>query len=225
MNVPPANSPAPAPKNNRLWIIILAICLAAAGGVIVYLVVAPPSAKQNATNLVTTATPMSTVTTTVITAPTPTATPQTTVTVTPTVTATPPSTGYDMTGRAMAPDGTFSVYVGPKMADKTFVDFVPVQGATNSYDYCYKLADPNYDGGMCGLGKVPLFTITTYTPSQLAVAQREPMFMGQVFKENAGLSYVFFQPNGEMPNEVLAVIPEPNMQEFYYTVMDSIVFY
>ncbi len=218
---PPGNFPPPPPKSNRTWIIVLAIGLAAAAGIIIYLVVSQQSVARQVANLTATATPAVTVTVTAT--PVPTAT--SAVTATPTITPTPVTPGYDMTGRAMAPDGTFSVYVGTAMADKTFVDYVPTEGVTASYDYCYKLSNPSYDGGMCGLGKVPLFTITSVTPAQLAALQSEPMFMGQSFKDHAGLTYVFFHPNGDMPDEVLRAIPEPTLQDFYYTVMDSIVFH
>ncbi len=225
INTPPANFPVPPPKNNRTWIIVLAICLAVAGGIIVYLVVSQMSVARPVVNFTATATPAVTVTVTAT--PTLTASSASTpaVTATPVITPTPIMPGYDMTGRAMAPDGIFSVYVGTAMADKTFVDYLPSPGATASYNYCYRLSDASYDGGMCGLGRVPLFTITAYTASQLAMAQSEPMFMGQTFKEHAGLTYAFFHPNGDMPNEVLMAIPEPTIQDFYYTVMDSIIFH
>ncbi|NQV13648.1 MAG: hypothetical protein HQ530_05110 [Parcubacteria group bacterium] len=128
---------------------------------------------------------------------------------------------YDMTGRVLSPDGTFSIYVSDITDKVTVITNEDSLTEAPKFTYCLESADKSYEDYLenCGKGKITLFEIIIYNQNQLEEAKEYPLFesLNQIFKEQNSLNYSFCQPAGIVPEEA------PSSGNFYTEVMDSIV--
>jgi hypothetical protein len=126
----------------------------------------------------------------------------------------------------MAPDGSFSIYVGEKLYEKVFAQVNKVEGLTSSFIFCYQLTDESYESGLCSSGRFPLFSVNTYSEKEYNQVKDDPLFKlssGDGYRREGDYFYTVSHPNGEMPEEITSQLPEKNWEEYYITVLDSLI--
>lgn len=122
-------------------------------------------------------------------------------------------------GKIKNNDYNFIITVGREEVKKIReVKIESFEGVTDSYTYCYKTKDGNYEGSSdCQKGEVPIFSINIYTEKQWEEEALSP-FAGTVMGQDGGYYFVFYRPNGIFPEDV------PSTEEYYNSVIASIDF-
>lgn len=122
-------------------------------------------------------------------------------------------------GKIKNTDYNFIITVGKEEVKKIrMVKTKPFEGVTDSYAYCYQTNRGNYDGSSsCKENEAPVFSINIYTKKQWEKESKSP-FAGTVMGQDGGYYFVFYHPNGILPDEV------PATEKYYNSVIQSIDF-